>query len=159
MLLLPRPFLLHLSGEDYAGDMATKIPALSEPWVPGCRHNLRNLLIEEKCITNSAQVWRPERKPDTTPGVLLCGQALYSQRSLHPGPRRPGPGSLIGQSWPKATFLLSPGVTLATTSCKSEFQGVHPLFGGQSRRSSPTWCERREEPEPPGTVGHTKGQG
>lgn len=28
--------------------MATKIPALPEPWVPGCKHNLRSLLIEER---------------------------------------------------------------------------------------------------------------
>lgn len=60
-------------------------------------------------------------------------------------PSAPGDAQTWQLDWPEATFLLSPGFTLATTSCKSEVQGVHPLCGGRSRPSPPdlVWKEGR----------------
>lgn len=118
--------------------------------------------MEEEGITNSAQAWLPGRRFHTNSGVLLHGQALGSQESCgRPGPWRmlaPGRGSWIGQPWPKATFLLSPGVTLATTSCQPELQAVRLLCSGQSRTRAPgTRCGRTEEPESFGKSGAHRG--
>lgn len=68
------------------------------------------------------------------PSPLLPGK-LWPSRSMENA--GPGRGSCTGQSWPKATFLLSPGVTLATMSCQPELQAVQLLCSGQSKTSSP----------------------
>lgn len=76
------------------------------------------------------------------PSPLLPGKFRPSRSMKNAGRGR---GSCIGQSWPKATFLLSPGVTLATASCQPELQAFQLLCSRQSKRSSPdlVWKDRR----------------
>lgn len=61
------------------------------------------------------------------------------------------PISLIHQSWPMATFLLSSGVLSGTTHCKPELRGV-PIHQveGKAGRTPLTGCGKAEEPESPG---------
>lgn len=122
---------------------------------PACS---KGLLMEEKCITNSAQVWCPGRWFQTNSGVLLYGQVLCSQEICgHPGPWR-----MLAQEG--AAALANRGQRLHSFDCQESPWRLHPanqnskLFNssaaGRAERAPRTWCGRTEEPESLGGEQH-----
>lgn len=90
-------------------------------------------LVPRKVVSNQfwcASLW---------PSPLFPGKLRPSESVENAGPGR---GSCTGQSWPKTTFLLSPGVPLATTSCQPELQAVQFFCSGQSSPDV-VWKDRR----------------
>lgn len=107
--------------------------------------------MEEKSITNSAQVWLPGRWFHTNSGVLLHGQALCSQESRgHPGPWR----MLAGEG---AAALANRGQRLHSfyhqespwrlRRANQNSKLFNSSAAGRARGAPPTWCGRTEEPE------------
>lgn len=122
---------------------------------PACS---KGLLMEEKCITNSAQVWCPGRWFQTNSGVLLYGQVLCSQEICgHPGPWR-----MLAQEG--AAALANRGQRLHSFDCQESPWRLRPanqnskLFNssaaGRAEQAPRTWCGRTEEPESLGGEQH-----
>lgn len=131
------------------------------PSVPGLRHDPRGLpnrgerhhklcpsLETRKDASHQSWVLWP------SPETLLLEK--LPSRSMKNATRESS--SCSSQSWPKATFLSSPGVTLATTPCKPKLQSVCPFFGGHSKTNSSdlVWKGRKVRATWPDKNRHTE---
>lgn len=115
------------------------------------KHKLCPSLAPRKVVSHQFRCASPWSSP------LLPGKLRPSKSMENAGQGR---GSCIGQLWPKATFLLSPGVTLVTTSCQPELQAVQ-LCSRQIKMSSPDlmWKDRRARVIRLGRAGPTEAAG